>query len=265
MKWKAGWLAALLGGVVLVGAVGCKPDEAVRQGAVLGKGSKPASTPLDEDTLGSVKGTVRFAGKPPARIKIDMTLDPGCVKGQADNYTEQYVVHEGKLANVYIYVKSGPPAALSAVPTTPQAVVMDQQGCKYAPHVVAVMRGGTIEFRNPDPTMHNIHTLPRGVEKQVNVTQGPKGAPQTVQFNQSETMMPVRCDLHPWMNAFINIADTPFYAVTDADGNFEIENMPAGTYVIGAVHEKMGEQDITVTVKPHETSNMDYIFAIGTK
>lgn len=265
MEWKTGWIAALLGGVVLAGAAGCKPDEAVRQGAVLGKGSKPTRTPLDEEMLGSVKGRVHFAGKPPARIKVDMTLDPGCVRGQADNYTEQYVVHEGKLANVYIYVKSGPQAALAAVPTAPQAAVMDQLGCKYSPHVVAVMRGGTIEFRNPDPTMHNIHTLPPAGERQVNVSQGPRGPVQVLQFKQAEVMMPVRCDLHPWMNAFINVADTPFYAVTDRDGSFEIENMPAGTYVVGAVHEKMGEQDITVTVKPHETSNMDYIFAIGTK
>ena len=262
MKRKVGWMAAAAGCVALAALAGCKPSEAIKQGALLGNGSKPAGADLDPATLGTVSGTVHFAGKPPARIKIDMSQDPGCVVAGEDNYTEQYVVHEGKLANVYVYVKSGPPVALTVPDPGPQNVVMDQRGCRYTPHVVAMMRGGTVEFHNSDATMHNIHTLPAGDGRQVNIMQAAKGSPQVVQFKQAEIMMPVRCDLHPWMNAFINISDTPFFAVTDADGGFRIEGLPAGTYVLGAVHEKMGEQTMTVTVEPHATARADFSFGM---
>jgi hypothetical protein len=135
-------------------------------------------------------------------------------------------------------------------------------GCKYSPHVIAVMQGGSVEFRNSDSTMHNIHTMPaEGVNAAVDVSQGPKGAPVVKVFAKPEIMLEVRCNNHPWMNAFINVAPTPFFAVTDAEGHFAISGLPAGDYVLGAVHEKMGEQDINVTVKPHETVKADYSFS----
>ena len=87
-------------------------------------------------------------------------MDPVCSITGGDNFAEQYVVHDGKLANVYVYIKSGPPAAMSATAPIPAPVVMDQVGCKYVPHVIALMRGGSVEFRNSDGTMHNIHTMP---------------------------------------------------------------------------------------------------------
>jgi plastocyanin len=264
MRRMFGWMAVTaFSGMMLAGVLGCKPSVAVKQGAVVGKGSKPISMPLDPATLGTVSGTVHFAGKPPARIKIDMSQDPACSLAPGDNYTEQYVVHEGKLANVYVYIKSGPAVAMTAPSTSTEPVVVDQVGCKYVPHVVALMRGGSIEFRNSDSTMHNIHTMPMIVgEKQTDVSQGPKGAPQTVQFKEPEVMMPVRCNNHPWMNAFVNVADTPFFAVTDADGQFEIAGLPAGDYVIAAVHEKLGEQTMNVTVKPHDTRKADFTYAM---
>jgi plastocyanin len=255
-------MSAVLVAVALTGLAGCKPSPAVKQGAVLGNGSKPANQPVDPETLGSASGTVHFTGKPPERIKIDMSQDPACTLGADDNYSEQYVIHDGKLANVYVYVKSGPPTIVAETASGSDTVVMDQKGCRYTPHVIAVKRGGSVEFRNSDSTMHNIHTLPVGDGKQVDISQAPKGASQTVQFKNSEIMMPVRCNNHPWMNAFINVADTPFFAVTDADGHFKIDGLPAGTYVLGAVHEKMGEQTITITVKPHETEKADFSFAL---
>jgi plastocyanin len=263
MKWMSGWMVVVaFSGVALGGLAGCKPSDAVKQGAVVGNGTKPASAPLDPATVGIVRGTVHFAGKPPARVKIDMSQDPACSLAPGDNYSEQYVVHEGKLANVYVYIKSGPAVAMTAPLTSTATVVMDQVGCKYVPHVVALMRGGKVEFRNSDPTMHNIHTMPIFVgEKETDISQGPKGAPQGVQFNDPELMVPVRCNNHPWMNAFINVADTPFFAVTDADGNFEIKGLPAGDYVLAVLHEKLGEQTMNVTVKPLETEKADFSYA----
>ena len=263
MKRMFGWIAmAAFSGIALAGLVGCKPSPAIKQGAVLGNGMKPVSMPLDPATLGKVNGTVNFSGKPPARIKIDMSQDPACSLVPGDNYTEQYVVHNGKLANVYVYIKSGPAVAMTAPSTSTAPVVMDQVGCKYVPHVVALMRGGSVEFRNSDSTMHNIHTMPVLVgEKETDVSQGPKGAPQWIQFKDPEVMVPVRCNNHPWMNAFINVADNPFFAVTDAEGHFEIDGLPAGDYVIAVIHEKMGEQTMNLTIKPHQTEKADFTYA----
>lgn len=253
-------------GLVMVGMlVGCKPDAAVRSGALLEKtGVKRAVLPassLDPATLGSVGGVVRFAGKAPERIRIDMSQDPVCSLSGDENLTEQYVVTGGKLANVYVYVKSGPAAAMNLAPReTP--VVMDQVGCQYRPHVVAVQAGGSVEFRNSDSTMHNIHTMPVVVGNEViDVSQGPKGAPQVRVFGTPETMLAVRCNNHPWMNAFINVAPTPFFAVTGLDGSFGMTGLPAGTYTIGAVHEKMGEQVMQVTVAAGKTAKADWNFA----
>ena len=262
MKLKYGWMAvATLSVVALGGAVGCKPDRAIKEGAVLGNGVKPVTMPLDPDTLGTLSGTVHFKGKPPARIKIDMSQDPACSLALGDNFTEQYVVHDSKLANVYVYLKSGPAVAMTAPSTTTAPVVMDQVGCKYVPHVVALMRGGKVEFRNSDNTMHNIHTMPvMAGDKETDVSQGPKGAPQWIQFKDAEVMVPVRCNNHPWMNAFVNVSDTPFFAVTGNNGHFEIEGLPAGDYVLGVVHEKLGEQTMSVTVKAHQTEKADFTY-----
>jgi plastocyanin len=263
-------MTAVVVGAVLVGFTGCKPSDAAKQAQEIGKDTKAEvsvatapTVPLDAATLGMVSGTVRLAGKPPARVKIDMSQDPVCSITGGDNYSEQYVVKDGKLANVYLYVKSGPAAAMSAPMPVGAPVVLDQVGCKYVPHVIAVMRGGTVEFRNSDGTMHNIHTMPEAVGNQsIDVSQGAKGEPVRKQLMQPEVMMEVRCNNHPWMNAFINVSATPFFAVTDAEGHFSISGLPAGDYVLAAVHEKMGEQDINVTVKPHETVKADYSFSV---
>jgi plastocyanin len=261
-----GWLmVAVLAG----GLVGCKPSDAIRQGKVVDNGTKaekpalPPSAPQDPATLGGVRGMVHFSGKTPERVKIDMSQDPVCAMTGGDNYTEQYVVKGGGLANVYVYVKSGPAAAMSAPAVNMAPVVLDQVGCKYVPHVIAVMQGGVVEFRNSDGTMHNVHTLPAAAgNAPVDVSEGPRGAPETKRFDAPEIMMPVRCNNHPWMNAFINVSATPFFAVTDANGKFEIKGLPAGTYTLGAVHEKLGEQTMTVTVAPQETGKADFTYSM---
>ena len=265
-----GLTAAALAVCLAGGLAGCKSGDAVKQTQESGNGNnaeKPSaprtSVPLDPATLGIVSGTVHFSGKAPAPVKIDMSMDPVCSITGGDNFAEQYMVHDGKLANVYVYIKSGPPAAMSATAPVAPPVIMDQIGCKYVPHVVALMRGGSVEFRNSDGTMHNIHTLPSAAGSQsIDISQGAKGAPQVKQFNQTEVMIPVRCNNHPWMNAFVNVSATPFFAVTDTDGHFGISGLPAGTYTLVAVHEKLGEQTMTVTVEPKETAKADFSFSV---
>ena len=173
------------------------------------------------------------------------------------------MVHDGKLANVYVYVKSGPGMGFGSSFSANDAVVLDQKGCVYAPHVIALQAGNFVEFRNNDMTMHNVHTMPTEVGNEpVDISQGPNGKPQTRQFKQPEAMIPVRCNNHPWMNAFINVSATPWFAVTGADGSFALKGMPAGQYVLGFVQEKLGEQDITVTVRPQAAATADETFTM---
>ena len=268
MKIIAAVVSMGLAGLMLTG---CKPDAALKKGEVIDGGTKPAAaslptgSPVDPATAGSVTGVVSFSGKQPEPLQIDMSQDPVCSMMGGQNEAEQYVVHGGKLANVYVYVKSGPAAAMNAAPSAPPTpVVLDQKGCKYTPHVVAVMRGGAVEFRNSDSTMHNIHTMPTVVGNEViDVSQGPKGAPQVRRFDNAEVMMPVRCNNHPWMNAFINISATPFFAVSAADGSFTISGLPAGDYTLGFVHEKLGEKTAQITVKAHDTAKAAVAFSMA--
>jgi plastocyanin len=257
-----GWLAvAVLAG----GLAGCKSHTATNEGAANEAKAQPQAPviPLDPATLGTVSGTIHFAGKPPERLKIDMSQDPVCEMTGGDNYAEQYVVHNGELAHVYIYVKSGPPAAMAqpAVNTVP--VVLDQIGCKYVPHVIAAMVGEPVQFKNSDGTMHNIHTMPTVPgNPPFDVSQAANGAPDSKMFPSPEIMMPVRCNNHPWMNAFINVSATPYFAVSDADGKFTISGLPPGTYTLAAVHEKLGEQTMTVPVAPQKTSKADFTYSM---
>ena len=219
----------------------------------------------DAATLGSVGGVVKLTGKAPAPVKIDMSMDPACgmSAGGDANMSEQYEVHGGDLANVYVYVKEGPKAAFQMPAPFGPAVVMDQKGCRYTPHVVALRKGQSVEFRNSDITMHNIHTMPVSVgSESIDISQGPKGQPQTKQFNQAEAMIPVRCNNHPWMNAFIDVSETPFYAITGDDGQFSLKGLPAGDYTLAAVHEKLGEQTMKVTVKAQGTTDAKFTFAM---
>ncbi|MFT4114729.1 carboxypeptidase regulatory-like domain-containing protein [Silvibacterium sp.] len=215
---------------------------------------------IDTATAGTISGTIHYQGVPPARIPIDMGQDPVCSMADS-NLTEQYVIHNGGLANVFLYVKSGLGDKLYAIPTTP--VVMDQKGCRYTPHVVGVRVGQPIRFTNSDSTMHNVHMTPTlGTNQAADISQAPNDTAGDVRVLAApELMIPVRCNNHPWMEAFINVVDNPFYAVSDADGHFTIHGLPAGTYTIEAVHEVLGKQTATVTVASQQTATADFTFS----
>ncbi len=249
---------------------GCKPDHRgqtdVNTANLAEKNAEqqagPGGTPVDPAITGTVTGTVHFAGKAPEPIRIDMSQDPACSLSGDDNVSEQVVVHHGALANTYIYVKNGPTVAMNAAPAAPlQPVTLDQKGCRYIPHVIAVEHDQPVRFTNSDPTMHNIHTMPTVAGNEtIDVSQGPRGEAQVRRFHDPEVMMPVRCNNHPWMNAFINVSATPFFAVSAADGTFTIPNLPEGTYTLTAVQEKLGSQDIQITVKPHTATTANFTF-----
>jgi plastocyanin len=226
-----------------------------------GTESKGVYTTIDESTAGAISGTIHFTGNAPQRIQIDMAQDPVCSVADA-NYTEQYVVHNGGLQNVFIYVKDGFGNKLYA--PSPDPVVIDQKGCRFTPHVVGVMAGQPVKFTNSDPTMHNVHMTPQlSTNQSVDISQPPNGAGEMRTLPTAELMIPVRCNNHPWMEAFINVAGNPFFAVSDADGHFTIKGLPPGTYTIVAVHEKLGQKTATVTVGSKQTASQDFAYAMG--
>jgi plastocyanin len=220
--------------------------------------SRPKIT-IDSTNAGSISGTVHFIGAAPAPIKIDMSFDPACAMSQrGENFVSPIAAKDGKLANVFVYVKSAPFLADWATPM--ERVVVDQIGCRYEPHVVGAMAGQTVEFRNSDSTDHNVHAAPKN-NPEWNQSQTPKSPPILKQFDMPEIMVPVKCNQHPWMKMYVNVVASPLFAVTDSNGNFEIKGLPPGDYTLAAVQERMGERTMAVTVAPHEEKkNVDFSF-----
>jgi plastocyanin len=215
--------------------------------------AQPA-TPIDPATAGTINGTVKFDGPAPKMQMIDMSQDPGC-KGA--NQGESLVVTDGNLANVFVYAKEGLGNRTFDVPREP--AVVDQQGCRYHPHVLGVMAGQTIEINNEDPTTHNVHPAPKN-NREWNESQPPQAAPLEKTFAREEIMMPMKCNQHPWMKMYVNVVKSPFYAVTGRDGKYEIKGLPPGDYTLAFVHEKLGEQDQKITLAAKETRTVDQAF-----
>jgi plastocyanin len=231
-------------------------------------GSAPPTTPsatyaqIDLNTSGTITGTVKFAKKAPPRIEIDMAQDPACSLSADPNFSEQYIVKDGRLRNVFVYVKDGLGNKIYPAPSTP--VQLDQKGCRYIPHVVGVMAGQPVEFTNSDPTMHNIHTTAETpTNPEIDISQPPKGGTTQKVFAKPELMIPVRCNNHPWMNAFINVSPNPFYSVSDENGGFTIRGLPPGTYTLVADHEVLGQQTTQVTVGSRQTTTADFTYGTG--
>ncbi|HYL11538.1 MAG TPA: carboxypeptidase regulatory-like domain-containing protein [Terriglobales bacterium] len=247
-------VTALLG-VLLLAACGKK--EAEQTSNAPEQKAAPAATPIDPNTVATINGTVKFDGTAPKPAKIDMSQDPAC---KGTNESETMVVSGGDLANVFVYVKDGLGNRTFDVPK--EAVTIDQQGCRYRPHVLGVMTGQNVEIKNDDPTTHNIHPTPKD-NREWNESQPPKAAPIEKSFAREEIMLPVKCNQHPWMKMYINVVKSPFYAVTDKSGKYEIKGLPPGDYTLAFVHEKLGEQTQKVTVAPKETKTLDQTFKAG--
>lgn len=215
---------------------------------------------IDAATAATIQGTISFAGMPPKPAKIDMRQDPACEMSAArDNYGEGFSVENGKLANVFVYVKDGLQG--KTFPPSKNRVILDQRGCRYLPHVLAVMARQPIRILNSDPTLHNVHPSPHVPgNHEWNISQQPRGAPMEKSFAQPEIMMSLSCNNHPWMRAYLNVAANPFYSISSSDGKFEIQGLPPGTYKLAAVHEKLGEQAEPITVSAKQHLNVDFTF-----
>jgi hypothetical protein len=208
---------------------------------------------------GAVTGSVKFTGAKPAMPAIDMSDEAKCkAKYPATPHEEMVVVNpNGTLANVFVYVKAGLPAGYTA-PKPAGPVVLDQNGCRYHPHVFGMLVGQTLQIKNSDGILHNIKA--KGVKNRpFNISQ-PSVMTSEKTFTAPEVMVPLECNVHGWMHAWAGVLPHPFFAVTGADGSFSIKGLPPGTYTIEAWHEKYGTQTATVTVTA-AGAKQDFTFA----
>jgi hypothetical protein len=249
-------LARGLFGIALISAAfltGCSNSQTTSAPPVA---PKAPTVNIDAATAGSITGVVSFKGTPPKLKPLDMTQDPGCPSSPQP--PDAVLVNAGKLANVFIYVKEGLPQGTFAVPGDP--VVLDQKGCRYHPHMLGIMAGQPLKVLNSDTADHNIHDMPQS-NPPWNESQSPTSKPVVKTFANSEMMIPVQCNQHPWMRAYINVMPHPYFTVSADDGSFAIKNLPPGEYTLVAVHEKFGEQAMKVKVGPKETVKTGFIFA----
>jgi hypothetical protein len=225
-------------------------------------GGGEAATVVDPATAGSIAGTVNFTGTAPEPELIQMDAEPTCMAEYSDGpFTETVVVNDnGTLANVFIYVKTGLEDMTFATPSEP--VVLDQDGCRYHPHVFGVQTNQTVLIRNSDDVLHNIHPEPSN-SRSFNVSQPNQGMETERTFPSAEIMIPVSCDVHSWMSAFVGVVDHPYFAVSSSDGSFELPNLPPGDYEVEAWHELYGTQTMNVTVSESEAVTLDFSFEGG--
>jgi plastocyanin len=236
--------------VVTVACGGSKNEESPPAPAAV-------TNPVDPATAGAITGVVKLDGKAPAPQPITMDSDPYCEK-QPRNSTETVMVGDGSaLQNVFVYVKDGLGNRVFPVPSTP--VVPDQKGCRYAPHVLGIQVGQTLEITSSDNTLHNVHAIPEQ-NREFNQAHQLAGIKHEHVFSAKEVMIPFKCDVHKWMNAYLGVVDHPFYAVTGGSGRFELKGLPPGTYTIEAWHEKLGTQTQMVTIGEKQTSDVSFTF-----
>ena len=203
----------------------------------------------------TVKGIAKFQGAAPKPARIDMSADAKCAH-PGGAVTEDIVADGEGLQNVIVYVSQGLGDTKFEPPK--EAVVIDQKGCTYQPHVVTVRASQELKVVNSDNTTHNIHPIPNN-NRELNQSQ-PPGVPFSMTFAREEIAIPVKCNIHPWMHGYIAVFKHPFFAVTGKGGSFEIPNLPPGTYTITAWHEKLGSSFQKVTVGEGETKSLEFVF-----
>ncbi len=265
MRLRHVWISTL--GLALAATIvacgGGSKDAASSTEPAAPAGGASAGQKVDAATAGDVTGSVTLDGTAPKNETIKMNADPVCVRENSGPQThENYMVGaDGKsLANVFVYVKDGlgnyvfdPPA---------DSVTIDQRGCRYRPHVFGMRVGQKLVILNSDPTLHNIHALPK-TNAEFNTAEPIKDMKVEHVFNAKEVMVPFKCEVHGWMNAYVGVLDHPYFAVSDASGKFTLKGLPPGTYTIEAWHEKLGATTQSVTLGAKETKDVTFTFKAG--
>ena len=250
--------------IALIVAIGCgskpEPAAAKQESATPERIVVAQATPAAGGSGGSasITGKVTLDGAPPAQAKLKMDADPVCLQQHSEAVHAQEIVGSGGgLQYAFVYVKTGLEGKTFPAPTTP--VLFDQKGCVYDPHVVGVQAGQPFQILNSDATLHNVNAKPKQ-SAPFNLAMPTKGMKIAKSFAKPEIMVPVKCNVHPWMQAYVGVVDHPFFAVSGADGSFTITGLPAGTYTLEAWHEKLGTQTQTVTVTDGQAASVSFTF-----
>ena len=217
----------------------------------------PGGKRVDTGTAGRITGRVVFKGTAPAAATLNTSSDSKCAASGKTVREESVIVDNGGLENVFVYIKDGLGGYTFDVPTQP--VELDQDGCAYVPHVLGIRVGQPLQVLNSDSTAHNVHAA-ASVNEQVNTGQPFKGMTYTHSFTRPEVMVPFRCDIHPWMLAWVGVVDHPYFAVSGNGGKFELKDLPPGTYTVEAWHEKFGTQTQKVALGEKEAKELTFTF-----
>jgi len=212
----------------------------------------------------TITGTVTYEGKVPKFREIKMDADPICsMQHDSPVYPQTLVLGENNtMGNIFVHIVAGLPKKEYPVPEEP--VIIDQKGCTYTPHVLGVMAGQPVKILNPDGTLHNVHVLAKK-NKEFNLAM-PKFRKETTKtFDTPEFMFIIKCDVHPWMGAWISVMSHPCFSVTKEDGRFSLDDLPAGKYKIEAWHEKLGTQTLSVALSEDETKEVNFTFSRPSK
>ncbi len=216
---------------------------------------------------GTISGVISYNGTPPAPKKIDTTADPVCGQKNPNLMTDDTIVKDGKVANTFVYIKEGTVEGGKKIgdyswATPTSEVQLDQNGCHYAPHVLGVMVNQKLKITNSDATQHNIHPTPK-LNQEWNQTQANGAPPIEKAFTRSEVLIPVKCNQHPWMKAYIGVLKHPLFSVSSDTGAFEIKGVPAGKYTVVAWREGGAtgeEKTMEVTVPANGSAKADFTF-----
>lgn len=222
-----------------------------------GTAAAPAAAPVAADAA-TITGVVKLAGAAPKMPAIQMSADSYCQSqhsGAPATDEEVVVGPGGELANVIVYVKNAP-----AGPPPSQPAELEQKGCQYHPHVQVVHVGQTINIKNDDSTLHNVHAMPN-VNSQFNVGQPVQGMVTPKTFDKPELVpFKIKCDVHGWMKSYMAVLPHPYHDVSQMNGTFTIKNLPPGNYTLVAWHEKYGTQEQQVTVGAKESKQVTFTF-----
>jgi len=220
---------------------------------------------------GTISGVISYNGTPPAPKKIDTSADAVCGQKNPNLMTDDVIIKDGKVANTFVYIKEGNVEAGKKIadyswPTPSTAVQLDQNGCHYEPHVLGIQVNQKLSITNSDATQHNIHPTPK-LNPEWNQTQANGAPPIEKTFARPEVLIPVKCNQHPWMKAYIGVMRHPLYAVSKEDGTFEIKGVPAGSYTVVAWREGGAngeEKTMQVTVPANGNGKADFAFGAAT-
>jgi hypothetical protein len=259
MKVMSHRYQAIACAALLAAVTACSGSDSSKSAEPSSPKAAPDAKKVDASTAATITGRVLFEGTPPVNPVISMSSDPACVSANKGDITsERYVIDDGGLENVFVYIKDGlGNKYLFDTPT--EAVKIDQKGCHYVPHVLGIRTTQPLEIVNSDNTMHNVHGMPE-TNREFNFGQPVPGMKNAVTFTTPEVLIPFKCDVHSWMAAYVGVVDHPYFAVSGNGGKFELRTIPPGTYTIEAVHEKLGRQSQTVTLGEKESKDIKFTF-----